>query len=126
MKTKIWIVAVIVALMGLAACSEQRNVMLEPLPPPDYLTYTANMKPLFDGACVSCHGETNPSGTYSMATYAALLENGSDGTTPNAIAGDSTCLLITKIKGGHFAWNGDEDKIRLLVQWVYTDSLREN
>ncbi len=126
MKTKIWIVAVIVALMGLAACSEQRNVMLEPLPPPDYLTYTANMKPLFDGACVSCHGETNPSGTYSMATYAALLENGSDGTTPNAIAGDSTCLLITKIKGGHFAWNGDENKIRLLVQWVYTDSLREN
>lgn len=126
MKRLFLMAGVIFLVQWVVSCSEQRNVMLEPPPPPDYLTYTANMKPLFDGACVSCHGETNPSGTYSMATYAALLENGSDGTTPNAIAGDSTCLLITKIKDGHFAWNGDEDKIRLLVQWVYTDSLREN
>jgi hypothetical protein len=106
------------------ACSDRRGITPS-FTPPDFVTYTTDMKPLFDASCTGCHGGSSPAGSYDMTTYAGILANGTDA-VPNAIPGDAGSLLITKIQAGHFAWSGDQTKIDLLIQWVVQDSCREN
>ncbi len=108
----------------LLSCSERRGITPS-FTSPETLSYTADMKPMFDASCITCHGSTSPSGNYSLATYAGVLGNGSDA-TPNAIPGDANSLIITKIQSGHSSWASDATKLELLIQWVVEDSLREN
>ncbi len=113
----------------LAGCSDRRNITLsltEPLP--DFVTYEDNIKPRFDAGCVGCHSGAGAAGSYKLDTYAGVLGNGVSA-PPNAIPGDSTSLLITKVKNmTHFAWNtpADQANISLLIRWVVKDSCRQN
>ena len=117
-------------LAALESCSDQRSVTLSLVPPPpDVVTYDGTMKALFDGSCIICHSPSGgmPNG-YRLDNYLGVLGNGGDA-TPNAIPGDSTSLIIIKVKNrSHFAWNtaADQNKIDLLIQWVVVDSCREN
>lgn len=113
-----------VVIIVLVSCSERRGITPS-FTSPETLSYTTDMKPLFDASCLTCHGSASPSGNYSLATYAGVLGNGSDA-TPNAIPGDANSLIITKIQSGHSSWAGDATKQDLLIQWVVEDSLREN
>jgi len=124
MKKLFWVMAIMLGFAILDSCSERRGITPS-FDAPDFVTYTTDMKPLIDASCTGCHGGSSPSGNYNLTTYAGILGNGTDA-IPNAIPGDINSLIITKIQNGHFAWNGDQPKIDLLIQWVVADSLREN
>ncbi len=98
-------------------CSELNDA------PPDVivnnLTYTADMKEIFDNNCISCHSGANPRGSYDMNTYANVITR--------ATAGDSSSILVQKsIVGGSmngfYSSDSDIDKV---VQWVVEDALAE-
>ena len=128
-KILVTFVATALVLMTLEACSDQRSVTLSFTPPPPaHITYDAVMKELFDASCIGCHAGGGAPNGYHLDSYAGVLGNGGDATA-NAIAGDTTCLLVTKVKSRtHFAWNTAEDqyKINYLIRWVREDSLRQN
>ncbi len=113
-----------------SGCSDQRSITLSLVePPPTVVTYNDVMKSRFDANCIGCHSGLSAPGNYKLDTYAGIFGNGSDG-TPNAIPGDSTCLLVTKVKNmNHAAWNtSDPDantKIRLLIRWIVEDLCKE-
>jgi mono/diheme cytochrome c family protein len=104
-------------------CAERRDLPAEPKPP-SRVTYEADIQPIFEQNCVSCHGETNPAANYSMTTYEGVLGSGSDG-TPNAIPGDSQSLLLQKsLPGGSMnAFYASPDEVELVERWVVEDSL---
>ena len=82
------------AFIVLAGCGETR-------PPtssrkPLAVTYTAQIKPLLQLRCVSCHGGAKPAGSYDLSTYPGVLGPGTD-LTRNAIAGDRYSRLLTKL-----------------------------
>lgn len=107
-------------------CSDYRSITASappPPPPPDYVTYDANIKPILDDNCIGCHNATTPVAGYNLTTYAGVSGNGTDG-TPNAIAGNASSLLITKIQSGHGSLS--QNQIDLIYQWVVDDLLREN
>jgi mono/diheme cytochrome c family protein len=47
-------------------------------------SYAADVQPIFNGNCLSCHGTAGPSGGYSLTSHAGALGGGSD-TVPNVI-----------------------------------------
>jgi len=47
-------------------------------------SYAADIQPVFNGSCLSCHGTGSPSGGYSLSNRAGALGDGSD-TVPNVI-----------------------------------------
>jgi mono/diheme cytochrome c family protein len=88
------------------------------------VTYEADIRPIFEANCVSCHGATNPAANYSMASYEEVLGNGSDG-VPNAIPGDVQSLLLQKslTTGSMNAYYDNLDEVTLVERWVVEDSL---
>jgi mono/diheme cytochrome c family protein len=113
----------IVAPLLLGGCAERRDLPAAP-EPPSQVTYEADIAPIFDQRCVSCHGSSNPAGNYALTTYDEVLGNGSDG-TPNALPGDPQSLLLLKsLPGGSMnAFYGTAAEIDLIVRWVVEDSL---
>src|SRR5262245_56941438 len=59
------------------------------------LAYQPQMKALFDAHCSSCHGPSNPAGSYRTDGYTELFGPGTS-PTPNVIAGDPKCLTVVK------------------------------
>ncbi len=76
-----------IAMLALSGCTTVPSEV--PADP----SYAADVQPIFNGSCLSCHGGTSPSGGYSLASRAATLGGGSD-TVPNVIPGsaDSSTL----------------------------------
>ncbi len=110
--------------LAVFGCSEQRGITPS-FTPPDFVTYTTDMKPLIDASCLACHSGSSPAGSYDLSTYSGILGNGTDA-IPNAIPGDMNSRIIQRqLEGGH-AWSGDQTKLDLLIKWVVVDSLREN
>lgn len=114
-----------VVALGLWGCAERRDLPGAP-EPPSRVTYEADIAPLFDQRCASCHGSTNPAGNYAMTTYVEVLGNGTDG-VPNAIPGDPQSLLLLKsLPGGSMnTFYATPAEIDLVVQWVVEDSLAQ-
>ena len=52
------------------------------------VTFATDIKPIFDAACVKCHGDTKPRGGINLTTLAGVTKGGKDG--PIFTAGDST------------------------------------
>jgi mono/diheme cytochrome c family protein len=116
-----WLLAAL-ALVSATGCAERRDLPLRPAP--QRVTYEADIQPIFEQHCVSCHGTSNPAGNYAMTTYNEVLGNGSDG-IPNAIPGDPQSLLLLKsISGGTMNgfYSGPEE-VELVERWVVEDSL---
>ncbi|HWN81796.1 MAG TPA: c-type cytochrome domain-containing protein [Candidatus Udaeobacter sp.] len=112
-----------VALLVFGGCAERRDLPATP-EPPSRVTYEADIAPIFDQHCVSCHGSSNPASNYALTTYDEVLGNGSDG-TPNALPGDPQSLLLLKsLPGGSMnTFYATAAEIDLVVRWVVEDSL---
>jgi mono/diheme cytochrome c family protein len=106
-----------------AACAERRELPASP-EPPDRVTYEADVKPLFDARCVSCHSGANPAAQYDMSTLDGIVGNGTDG-VPNAIAGDPLSRLVVESKpgGSMNSFYSSPDEVALVERWVVEDSL---
>jgi mono/diheme cytochrome c family protein len=104
-------------------CADRRDLPSAPEPPARVI-YEADIQPIFEQNCVSCHGETLPAASYSMTSYDAVLGNGSDG-IPNAIPGDPQSLLLQKsLPGGSMnAFYASPEEVELVERWVVEDSL---
>lgn len=93
-------------------------------------SYNIQMKPLLDGSCVMCHNDTTLDGNYDMSSHLGIRGTGSD-LTPNAIPGDSSCVLVTYMMAGHYADSLSlnptiaADLADSIIDWIVTDSLRE-
>ena len=61
------------------------------------LFWSSPLRQLFDGHCNFCHGGARAGGNYRTDSYAALFGPGTN-PTPNLIASDPRCLLVTKCK----------------------------
>ncbi len=62
-------------------------------------SYASDVQPIFNGACVTCHGGAAPSGAYSLTGHAGALGPGSD-TVPNVIPNDAaSSKLYRRISG---------------------------
>ena len=107
----------IVLLLIQTGCSELNDAPPEVIA--ENLTYTNDMKEIFDQNCISCHSGTTPQANYDMATYAGVITK--------ATAGDPNSLLVTvSVEGGsmHGYYNIDLE-IDKVVQWVVEDNLAE-
>jgi len=115
----------ILAALGLWGCAERRDLPSTP-EPPARVTYEADIAPIFDQHCVSCHGSSNPASNYALTTYAGVLGNGSDGVA-NAIPGDPQSLLLLKsLPGGSMnTFYATAAEIDLVQRWVVEDSLAQ-
>ena len=123
--------AVLGALVLWCGCSDLRERLGPPekFPP---LTYTADMKPIFDRDCVVCHKVGMAAADYDMSKYDAgvlggVLGTGSDD-VPNVIPGDENSLLIQTVRPRgsmrQYLGGGPEDEAKI-VQWVVADSTRK-
>jgi mono/diheme cytochrome c family protein len=62
-------------------------------------SYATDVQPIFSANCVACHGNSSPSGDYSLTSYAGATGGGSDSVT-NVIAGSAdSSKLYRKVKG---------------------------
>lgn len=123
MKKKILII--MLSLLAFVGCSESEDIGNVPGPPdpPKPYSYVTDIKAVLDDGCASsCHSTAVKLGNYDLSTYAGVLGNGSDA-TPNAIPGDSTSLIIVKLKSGHPSV--DVSRLAMILQWVYQDSCKE-
>jgi hypothetical protein len=69
---------------------------LSKLPPPadkQGVTYAADIRPLFEGSCLRCHGMDRPKGGLRLDNLEAALKGGKDGKVINV--GDSKGSLLT-------------------------------
>jgi mono/diheme cytochrome c family protein len=116
-------VIALAAIAVAAACAERRDLPTPPAPP-DRVTYEADVKPIFDARCTSCHSGANAAGQYDMTTLEGIQGNGLDG-TPNAIAGDAQSLLLVESRpgGSMNSFYSSPDEVALVERWVVEDSL---
>jgi hypothetical protein len=80
------------------------------------LSYSQDLKPIFDSDCVVCHGGGRPSAGYSMNTYASVMRDVAPG---NA----NSRLVIWSQPGGSMYrfWTGNAaQKADMVRQWVVT------
>jgi len=70
-----------------------------PGPVPADPSYAADVQPVFNSNCISCHGATAPSGNYSLTSRAGALGTGSD-SIPNVIPGSAgSSKLYLRVTG---------------------------
>ncbi len=82
------------------------------------LTYTNDMKPIFNSDCVVCHSGSRPSAGYSMSTYAGVMRDVIPG-NPNSR------LVVWSQPGGtmYQFWSGNaSQKAAMVKQWVVNDN----
>lgn len=113
-RSLVLIFSMITALNG---CSELNDA------PPDTvaknLTYTEDIKEIFDNNCISCHSGATPPAGYDMTTY--------EGVITRATAGESTStlILVSDDGGSMHIYYDSEVEIENVIQWVVEDSLAE-
>jgi len=76
------VVACTVSLAVQAADKEKVKVDVSKIPPPadkKDVTYAGEIKPIFDQACVRCHGAQRPKAHLRMDSLEAVLKGGEDG-----------------------------------------------
>lgn len=80
--------------LGLAASATSvlaAQVDLSKLPPPaqqENVTYAKDIKPIFDGTCIHCHGGERPKGKLRLDSLEGVLKGGEDGKV--VVPGEST------------------------------------
>lgn len=62
-------------------------------------SYAADIQPIFNGYCISCHNSGAPEGMFALDSYAGATGDGSD-TIPNVIPWDAdSSKLYRKVAG---------------------------
>jgi mono/diheme cytochrome c family protein len=91
-----------------------------PGPVKDDPSYTADVQPLFNTSCASCHGGGSPAAGYDLTNREGALGTGSD-TVPNVIAGSpETSLLHARLDEGTMppAGRWDSSKVATVRNWI--------
>ena len=83
-------------------------------------TYDGDIKSIFDAACVSCHGSTNPNGGVSMTNYLEVRETVENGNTLDRIMRSPGDPLIMPQQGPL-----PQATIDMILQWQ-ADGFPEN
>lgn len=87
-------VSLTVSLLG-ARAAEKNKVDLSKIPPASDktgVTYATDIKPIFDKACVRCHGAEKPKGRLRLDSLAGALKGGEGGKA--VLPGDSARSLL--------------------------------
>jgi predicted CxxxxCH...CXXCH cytochrome family protein len=109
--------AVAAMILVLAGCSEHRPLSAEAC-----ATYRGDIAAVFTARCTSCHAGDAPAGHYDLTSYLGALGGGTDA-TPNAIAGDSSSLILTAL--GDDRHTDVADALPALTSWVVDCSLAD-
>jgi hypothetical protein len=85
------------------------------------LSYVQDIKPILDRDCLSCHGSREARGSYSVATYADVLNRQTRGDALSS-------LVVTGSPGGSMFqyYSGDAvTKSTMVFRWlIYYDALQ--
>ena len=78
------------------------------------LSYDQDLKPIFNGDCVSCHSTSRPQGRYSMSTYAQVMAAVQPGKARSAL------VVTTQSNGSMYRYFSANraTKADLVRQWV--------
>jgi mono/diheme cytochrome c family protein len=85
--TKLTAVA-LAAVFGLALGASAQDAKLPPAATKTGVTYTNDIKPIFDAACIKCHGDKRPGNGIVLTSLDSTLKGGKDGKI--LTVGDST------------------------------------
>jgi hypothetical protein len=86
-------VLTVLSMCFLAACDRQPSAV------PDDPSFAADVLPVFNSNCASCHSGSTPTGSYPLTTYAGAMSVGSD-SIANVIAGSAdSSLLYRRVTG---------------------------
>jgi len=98
-------------IIGISSC--EKNTYTPPtINPVDTVHFTADIQPIFNANCISCHGATKAPDLREGKSYAALT-NGGYVTPPG-----ETSKLYTKMTGSdHAPRSTDADKQKVLI-WI--------
>jgi mono/diheme cytochrome c family protein len=126
--TKHTIVA-LAAVFGLAfAASAQDASKLPPASTKTGVTYDTDIKPIFDAACIKCHGDMKPRAGIKLNSLEGVTKGGTDG--PILTVGDSSkgslVMAVAHIGDdpGSFMPKGNgakkltDDQIGLIRAWI--------
>ena len=80
--------------MGLALATSANAGELPPASTKPGVTYTADIKPIFDNSCTKCHSGDKPKGRLKLDTLEGALKGGKDGAILKA--GDSANSYVVK------------------------------
>jgi hypothetical protein len=89
------------------------------------ITYEGIFKPMFEGRCIFCHSEADPTAGLIMTTYEGLLAGGVSG--PGIIPGDpdnSTIIQRQSTSHGHFGQMLDAE-LEALWAWILAGAPQE-
>ena len=103
----------ILGALWLVACANQR----QRTEPQRCVDYQASIQPLFDEACVACHGEVGAQGGYQLSSYRTALAPDSQGRF-RVQAGAADSLLLKRAAGGDGHPAVKESELILLQRWV--------
>ncbi len=122
MTIRQWSVVLTLLAATTLGCSKLREGSV--VGPPQEVTYSEDIAPIFQERCLSCHGPDISNASYDLSTYDGVLGPGSD-EVPNAIAGDSNSLLVVvSMPGGSMSTlYGESSEADLVIKWVVEDSL---
>jgi mono/diheme cytochrome c family protein len=89
MKTMTKFTAVsLAAILGFAFVASAQDGTLPPASTKTGVTFATDIKPIFDAACVKCHGDKRPGRGIVLTSLESALKGGKDG--PIIVVGDST------------------------------------
>jgi predicted CxxxxCH...CXXCH cytochrome family protein len=75
----------------IAACSEERASA------PVLPVYDVDVAPIFQARCVACHGDTNPAGGWSAASYLSAIACVASPATPATLPPDDRAPVLTAL-----------------------------
>ena len=94
MKPVILTPAALAAVFCLAVAASAEDVKLPPASTKTGLTYTTDIKPIFDANCVKCHSGDRPKAHLNLDTLDGILKGNKWG--PILKAGDGTNSVVVK------------------------------
>ena len=124
-------VAATLALTSVARADDAKSTaaVLPPASTKTSLTFTNDIKPIFDAACLKCHDSTKPrqGGKLSLDTLAGTLKGGRDGkvVTPGDSAHSDLVLSVAHVGDpdsfmprGKNAKKLTDDQIGIIRAWI--------
>src|SRR5258705_9561898 len=89
--------ALIITALVVAACLSAAPPVLPPSAT-HQISFSKEIKPLFEAACINCHAKGKNKGGFSLETRESFLKVGDTG--PAAVSGKSDQSLVVKLVAG--------------------------
>jgi mono/diheme cytochrome c family protein len=118
-KQSLYAVIILAALAGLTSC-EKASFAPPAVDPTATWHFQADIQPIFNANCISCHGATKSPDLRDGKSYDALKKGG----YINAPADAVTSKLYTKMSSsGHMARSTESDRLKVLY-WITQGALK--